>query len=77
MFLVNKTVTVQTNRLHNTSVDIPILELIEGYLKFKPYLNEKGIKVGGLSHLEKKELPALKPNTRRFFITRAYSNKDK
>ena len=66
MFRVDKTVVLKIVPHQRTSVDLPILKLVEDYLGFKP-----------LSHVDKKELPALKPNTRRFYIRAAYTQRDK
>lgn len=66
MFNVNKVVVIKTVPHQRTSIDLPILSLVEDYLHFKP-----------LAYVDKRELPPLKPNTRRFHVLKAYGNRDK
>lgn len=77
MFRVNKVVNIKVDPINPTSVEIPILKTIEEFLGFKPFINNHGETVGGLSHVDKKELPCSKRNVRRFLIINAHTNRDK
>ncbi len=72
MFRVDKTVVVSVSPHSRTSVEPILLSLIENYLNFRPFNGG-----GGLSHLDKTELKPIKPNTRRFYIKAAYTQRDK
>lgn len=66
MFQVNKVVVISVVPHRKESVDLPILKLVEDFVGYKP-----------LSHVDKRELTPLRPNTRRFLVSKAYGNRDK
>ena len=67
MFRVNKTISIRVKPHHqHTSIELAILTLIEKHIGYAP-----------LSHLDKKEISSDNKRTRRFFVSNAYTARDK
>lgn len=78
MYKIDKVISIpSSNPLHRESVDLIILQACEELLHKKPFYDRVAKETrGGLSYVDKVELPA-RNGVRRFHVKTAYDMRDK